>query len=1365
MLPDRYLLLLAFAGSFQHTCTANEHSDQKEHRIVTPGPCGLQIREAGSPSEDHWLSFIGLQRQGRQVTVWTDAVHCSDGQRDLWMQNDLEVHYTALTEGVRQDFLIQHKPFGNGPLDVILDHSDLHPLILNGTDAHLLDGTGHFVFSYTGLRAWDACGSPLQARMIADTVNGRLLLRVDDRVAEYPIMIDPVATTHDVLLLGTASGGRYGRSVNTAGDLNGDGYSDVVIGAREASNGQASEGLVFVHYGSSIGIGIAPDVVLEIDQASASFGNSVSTAGDINGDGFSDLIVGAPNWESDAATLGSEGAIFIYYGSAAGIGAVPNVTRRANSAAKYMGWSVACAGDINNDGYSDIITGGWLATYGQSNEGAAWVFLGGAAGLAATPVHRLERNQGGAQFGATVAGAGDVNGDGYSDVVVGSHAFDINVANDGATFVYHGGPTNLGAGLNPAPATTFTGPAGSQRSAWSVSCAGDVNGDGYSDIITGHYLGSIGGPTEEGAAFVHLGSPTGVSTTPATIIDGGQASAWMGRSVAGAGDVNGDGFGDVLVGAVTYTNGQALEGAAFLYLGSSAGVSNVFHRRFELNFSGANVGECVATAGDVNGDGFSDMIVGAENYGGSLLGAAAIYHGGTEYTSVTPSAQWTYSQTNALAGWCVAHAGDLNGDGYSDVAIGAKDAASGQAGEGLVFVHYGSTTGIGTVPDLTLQINVAGAGFGACVNTAGDVNGDGYADLAVGAPLAGGTGRVDVFLGGPAGLSPVASWTRAGTVGSAYGTSVMTAGDVNSDGFADLIIGGPQADLVDVFLGSATGLAVGPHVNFSPPSGGIRFGYAVSTAGDVNGDGHSDVIIGAPGFSNGQLDEGAAFVYHGSDTGLIDVIDRQIELNVASSQMGISVAGVGDVNGDGFDEVALGGDLHSAGQVNEGRVSIFRGSATGITTALGSFFSNVDNARLGFSVAEAGDVNGDGYADVVAGAPFQTQSLNEQGRVYLWHGSPTGLVNQRLITGTTADARFGWSVAGAGDVDGDGYTDVLVGTPYDAGGSSAEGRVFWYRGNNAGSIDRLTRQYLADLVSPLSTNSLDMTTTSVFGLGHRTRSHIQRTNARLCWEVVFEGQPFSGSPITNSVLASGCGVNFLDLTSPGIEIKELIAKAPGHIRYKWRVRPEYTLNKLIDGQRYGRWFYGFVSGTGDIGILPIDLVDLFGTPTSEGNVLQWSTASEHQSERFIVERSRDLLEFVDIGSVPAAGESHQLLQYELLDERAPQGLSYYRLRMIDLDGSWEHSEIISVQRATGQVSIHPNPVEQFLTWSGADAAVIEVLDVLGRVVLIDRSNGPESGPLDVSILPMGTYTLRLSDGNNTTLGTTRFVKSYAPMVR
>ena len=1362
MRPFRFLLPLAMAGSLQTSAVAGAVLDPNERSSVSVGPCGLHFDAHGEVAGAYSLALIGHQRQDQRMVAWTDARHCTDGDRDLWTQGDLEVHYSYLKDGVQQDFLLLERPLGMGTVGINLSYpADLQPLIVDGTGAHFVTCEGSFAFAYTGLRAWDACGTPLQALMSVDTDNARLMLQVDDRNAVYPLMVDPVATTHDALLLGTSSGGRYGRSVSTAGDLNGDGYSDVVISAREASNGQASEGLVYVHYGSAAGISVVPNVVLEIDQASASFGNSVSTAGDINGDGYGDLIVGAPNWESNAATLGSEGAIFIYYGSATGIGTVPDVTRRANSAAKYMGWSVACAGDINNDGYSDIITGGWLAAYGQTNEGAAWVYLGGAAGLAAAPIHRLERNQGGAQFGATVAGAGDVNGDGYSDVVVGSHAFDLNVANDGATFIYHGGPTNLGAGLNPAPATIFTGPPGSLRSAWSVSCAGDVNGDGFSDIITGHYLGNIGGPIEEGTAFVYLGSPTGVNTTPSTIIESGQANAWLGRSVAGAGDVNGDGYADVVVGAVTFTNGQALEGAAFLYLGSPTGISNAFHRRYELDLSGANVGECVATAGDVNGDGFSDIIVGSENYGGSLLGAATIYHGGTENTALTPSAQWTYSQSNALAGWCVAHAGDLNGDGYSDVAIGAKDASSGQPGEGLVYVHYGSTTGIGTIPDLTLQINVPGAGFGACVNTAGDVNGDGYADLAVGAPLAAGAGRVDVFMGGPGGLSPVPAWTRTGPVGSTYGTSVMTAGDVNGDGNADLIVGGPQGDRVDVFLGSVAGLLATPHVSFSPPAAGIRFGQAVSTAGDVNGDGYSDVIIGAPGLSNGQLDEGAGFIYHGSDTGLIDVIDRQIELNVANTQLGVSVAGVGDVNGDGFDEVALGGDLYSAGQVSEGRVSIFRGSATGITTALGSFFSNVDNARLGFSVAEAGDVNGDGYADVIAGAPFQTQTLNEQGRVYLWNGSPTGLGNQRLITGTTADARFGWSVAGAGDVDGDGYTDVLVGAPYHPGGSTTEGRVFWYRGNNATSIDRLTRQYLADLVSPLSTNGLDNITTGFFGLGHRTRSHIQRTDARICWEVVFEGQPFTGVPITNSVLSSGCGALFSDLTTPGIELKELIPKAPGYIRYKWRIRPEYSMNKLIDGQRYGRWFYGFASASGDIGILPIDLVDLNGTVLSEGNLVGWSTASEHLSDRFVLERSIDLQDFVDVGSVPAAGESHQLRQYDLLDAAAPEGLSYYRLRMVDQDGSWEHSHIVPVRRSMGTVLVYPSPVEQLLNWTGPEANGIEVLDVMGRVVI----QGPDRRPIDVSALPPGTYTLRLNSTNDSILAIARFVKAYAPMVR
>lgn len=1331
---------------------------RKHHARTHIGPEGLTVLSVSDQGHDLHLQVIGLQRPGVPLEIWCPTTLCEAPDQVIWQDRSMEVHYTELLDGLRQDFLVNAPPEGSGHLQVVLEYPCGFNAAVNGpTAAKFVHGQSPDTYTYSGLKAWDACGTPLNAWMAVDDERSLLTLNVDDHGAQFPITIDPVASTPSTLLVSTIGGGRFGKSVNTAGDLNGDGYSEVVIGARDAALGEAGEGVVYIYYGSANGIGVAPDLTLEINQAGASFGNSVSTAGDINGDGFGDLVIGAPNWESDAA-IPQEGAIFIYYGSATGINSLPDEIRRANSSTKYMGWSVACAGDLNNDGYSDIITGGWLAAYGQSNEGAAWVFLGGPAGLAAAPIHRLERNQGGAQFGYSVAGAGDVNGDGYSDVVIGAHGYDVNVVNDGGTFIYHGGPNALGPTLNPVPTTVFTGPAGSTRSGWAVSTAGDVNGDGFSDIITGHYNNDIGGPFQEGTAFVHHGSAAGINPLPATILESGQANGWLGRSVSSAGDMNGDGYADVLVGAVTYSNGQANEGAAFLYLGSALGISTLAHRTYELNQPGANVGESVGVAGDVNGDGYSDVVVGAENYGGALAGGAAVFHGGTETAALLPTVQLAYGVAGAHAGWSVAHAGDINGDGYSDAVIGASDASSGQAGEGLVYIHMGSTTGIPSVPDLTLQINLAGARFGASVSTAGDVDGDGYADLIVGAPNAGGTGRVYVHMGSPGGLNPAPTLTLTGAAGSEFGASVMTAGDVNSDGYADVIIGAPGIDACEVYLGSIAGLANTPHISFTPPHAGSRFGHAVSTAGDVNGDGYSDVIIGAPLFANGQIDEGGAFIYHGSDSGLVDVVDRQLELNVAGSNMGVSVAGVGDVNGDGFDEVALGGDLHTAGQLNEGRVTVFRGAATGITTALNHFYSNVVGARLGFSVAEAGDVNGDGYADVVAGAPFQTQALNEQGRIYLWLGSPTGLGNQRIITGSSPDARLGWSVSGGGDLEGDGYSDVLASAPFDTPSLLEEGRILWYKGNDGLALDRLTRQYLADLVSPLSTNSLDFSVSNLFGVGHRSRSHIQRTGARIVWEVVFEGQPFTGSPITNSTLSTGMGAVFTDLVTPGLELKEVVFKQPGHIRYKWRLRLEFPLNKLIDGQRFGRWYYGFASGTGDIGILPVELLDLHGEARTEGNLISWSTASEQNSDHFTVERSTDAVQFEEIGQVNAQGSSQSVVAYAFLDDAPPQGLAFYRLRMVDRDQVTELSPVIVIDRQGALLHVYPNPVEDVLHWTASTATNVQVHDMLGRNVL-DSMTQPGSTPvLDVRELPAGTYSVRFLDAGGTLVATAHFLK-------
>lgn len=1342
-----------FAGGLLSVSMLLAHVPAGEVHVLPEG--GIRIHDPSSGTELR-LQLTGVGRPGTITLPWQVRSTCSMGSRIVHQAAGWEAHYTPTPDGIRQDLLVLEKPSGYGDLQVFLDYPvDCTPTLIGPNNVQFSRCDGSPAFAYNDLRVYDACGNRLPARMLVDPQRHTLTLTVEDAAAVYPVLVDPVATTHNTVLLGPITDARFGKSVATAGDLNGDGYSDVVVGARDYDNGQSNEGSAFVYYGSANGIGTVPDVVLESDQVGASFGNAVSTAGDVNGDGFSDLLIGAPNWESDPAGLGSEGAIFVYHGSSTGVSTVPNAVRRANSAAKYMGWSVACAGDIDNDGYSDIITGGWLASYGQTNEGAAWVFKGGPTGIAATPVHRLERNQVAAQFGHSVAGAGDVNGDGYSDVVVGSHAFDLNVTNDGATFIYHGGPTNLGGGLNPAPATIFTGPGGTHRSSWSVASAGDVNGDGFSDIITGHYLANNGEPLEEGVACIHHGSPTGIGTSATTILDGGQTNAWFGRSVSGAGDMNGDGYADVAVGAVTFTAGQSLEGAAFLFLGSPAGVSTTFHRRYELNQPGANMGESVAAAGDVNGDGFSDLIVGAENLGGALSGGAAIYHGGTEYAAATPTLSWGYGTVNGHAGSSVAHAGDVNGDGYGDVIVGVPDATSTLAGEGNVHVHYGSTSGPTTAANVTLAGGSVGARYGASVSTAGDVNGDGYADVLIGAPNASGGGRVAIHHGSAAGLLTTPAWSLNGSAGSELGAAVMTAGDVNSDGFADVIVAAPAIDEVRVYLGTAAGTATSPHITFTPPASGILFGASVSTAGDVNGDGYSDVIVGAPLYSNGHNEEGAILIYHGSDTGLVDMPDRIIEGASANAHFGVSVAGIGDVNGDGYDEVAIGADQHSAGQLNEGRVAVYRGSNTGITTILNDLFSNLDGARLGFSLSELGDVNGDGYADLMAGAPTFTGTLTEQGCVWLWHGSPIGLNTPQLLTGATINARFGQCAAGAGDLDGDGYSDVLVGEPFHPGGSAEEGQVHWYRGNNALSIDRLTRQYHADLASPLSTNSHDMFNIGVFGVGHRTRSPIQRTHTRLCWEVVTEGQPFAGAPITTSVLTTGCAATFTDIAVAGQELKELVAKTPGYVRYKWRLRPEYAMNKLIDGQRYGRWFYGSVGGTGDIGILPVELTDLQAWAETAGNRITWQTASEVNSNHFVLERSTDAQHFIPIEEVSAGGTSLQLLSYELLDHRAPQGLSYYRLRMVDRDGYTEHSHIVTAWRSGRRLLIYPDPAQDLLRWQGPTAARVEVMDALGKVVIGTAINGTE---LSVARLDAGTYTLRLWYADGNMVATARFVK-------
>jgi FG-GAP-like repeat/FG-GAP repeat len=1336
-------------------------------RAVIDGS-GFTLRD---PAHEQEVRF-GVLHCGRgagQPLPWRSGPPQLAASEVYFPGQDMGVHYQQSAAGLRQNFMVFTSPLGDGPLHVDVALSgDLVPT-LEGTDAlHFSDTCGNTRFDYRDLHCWDALNTPLNAHFqLMPSATGHILrIIVDDEAARYPITIDPVSTTPNALLVGVLAGGEFGISVATAGDLNGDGRSDVVVGAWQQTVGGLSQaGAAYVYYGTNAGISTVPSIILTSGQTGAQFGNSVSTAGDVNGDGYSDLLVGSRTWESNVSTELSEGAVFVYYGSATGISTAANLILQTDHMDDNFGSNVACAGDINNDGFSDVIIGAYLSSYPTFNEGSAFIHMGSAAGLNPVATHRLERNQGASFFGRSVAGAGDINGDGFSDVLVGASkwVYTVGASDQGSAFVYYGSAIGLGAGLNPPPALQLFG-SGSNVAfyGWWVTCAGDLNGDGFSDIAVSAYQDEIGGQTDEGVVYVYQGSAAGLVVAPVALLQSNQNTAWIGRSASSAGDVNGDGYGDLIVGIPRFTSPESLEGVAQLFLGSATGISTTASFQFELNTAGANLGESVCTAGDVNGDGYSDVIVGARIYG--LGGGAAVFLGGPYSTNLVATNSGFGGAAGALQGACVANAGDVNGDGYTDALIGAPGASNGQAGEGLAYLHYGSATGIPVAPSLTLEANVAGAQFGASVSSAGDVNGDGYADVLIGAPL-NGAGITYLYLGSAGGLVPAPNTTRS--AGGLFGSTVAPAGDVNHDGYGDIIIGSPGTGEAYVYKGSIGGLMLAPHVVLSEPPAAGLFGCSVATAGDVNGDGYSDVIVGARNATNGQANEGLAYVYHGSMTGLVTPFARRLEANLAGADFGVSVAGAGDVNGDGFFDVVVGADLWESGQIDEGAAFIYHGSVSG-TSAVASVTlqRNIVDGRFGRSVAEAGDVNGDGYADIIVGAPLAENPAGtaDEGLAYVFRGSTAGIAAAGFdqLESNVAGYQFGASVGGAGDLDGDGYSDVLVGAPNANPVLASQGGHYWFRGGVNRALNRLSRQYNADLVSPLSTNSQDFGNGSFFGIGHRARSPIQRCRTKLRWEVVFEGVPFTGLPITNSVTQTGTSAAWTVLPLAGVEIKQLVLKPIGYLRYKWRVRVEYDLAKLIDGQRFSRWFYGFANGIGDIGILPIELIRFTGSAAGPANQLSWTTATELRSERFDVLRSTVGSSFSPIGSVAAAGESQSLLDYSFIDRTPPLSLAYYQLRMVDSDGSEELSDVIAISRDQGLVSVFPNPADDrtiVIIGEQRTGATLVLLDTEGRTLrnyAIER--GSSTQDIDLNGLAAGSYNLLLRDPEGAVISALPLIK-------
>ena len=392
----------------------------------------------------------------------------------------------------------------------------------------------------------------------------------------------------------------------------------------------------------------------------------------------------------------------------------------------------------------------------------------------------------------------------------------------GNVFVYLGSP----GGLASTPATTLTGPDGPGYFGTSVASAGDVNGDGFADVIVG--ANGVQNFDETGAAYLYLGGANGLSATPVSTIEGPDGPrVSFGISVAGAGDVNGDGYADVVIGSWRNSGGQQTKAWAQLYFGGECGLSPQAASSVEGPLAHpSNRGIAVASAGDVNGDGYGDVVVGA-NGTDTVAGGAFLYLGGATGLAASPDAILTRPDGPGATSGSVATAGDVNGDGYADVILGSDNVGS----DGHAYVYLGGAGGLSTTPVSMLGGQAGGGGsFGASVASAGDVNGDGYADV-----VAGGGGAAYVFLGGPAGpaSSATATVASADPSGGDFGGSVAGAGDVNGDGLADVVIGAAGenrgAGRAYAYLGAANGLATTPAATLmSADSTAGAFGGAVA---------------------------------------------------------------------------------------------------------------------------------------------------------------------------------------------------------------------------------------------------------------------------------------------------------------------------------------------------------------------------------------------------------------------------------------------------------------------------------------------------------------------------------------------------------